>query len=151
MRLSLLAFLLACSQGSSAPPPPPPVEKPIAAAPDPAELSALAVQVDAGKQVFAEHCASCHGDTGQGTDDGPSIAGKHALPVEPRPGAKRDVTFRTGADVYAFVAANMPADDPGTLTPEQYNAVVAFVLRVNGISLDKPFDGSVARSVALNP
>lgn len=148
MRVAALALLIGCSQGDSAPAP---VEKPIAIEPNVKELAALATQVQQGKQLFAEHCAGCHGDTGQGTDDGPNLAGKHALPVEPRAGSKRTVTFRSGADVYAFVAANMPADDPGTLTQPQYNAVVAFALSANGIKLDKPFNGSVAHLVVVNP
>jgi S-disulfanyl-L-cysteine oxidoreductase SoxD len=142
--------LIACSQGNSAPAPVV-AQKPIAVEPNAAELAALAVQVEQGKQLFAEHCASCHGDSGQGTDDGPTIAGKHALPAEPRAGSKRDVPFRSGADVYAFVANNMPADDPGTLAPDQYNAIVAFALSANAIKLDKPFDGSVAQLIVVNP
>ena len=149
MRVAAFAFLIGCSQGDSAPAPAP-VEKPIAVEPNAAELAALATQVEQGRQLFAEHCASCHGDTGQGTDDGPKIAGKHALPREPRAGKKRTATFRNGADVYAFVANNMPADDPGTLTPEQYNALVAFALSANGLELDKPFNGSVAQLIVVN-
>jgi S-disulfanyl-L-cysteine oxidoreductase SoxD len=150
VRLAPFAFLIACSPSSSAPAPAP-VEKPIVAEPNAAALAALAIQVDAGKQVFAEHCASCHGDSAQGTDDGPTLVGKHALPAEPRPGSKREVMFRSGADVYTFVAKNMPADDPGTLAAEQYNAVVAFALSVNGVKLDKPFDGAVAQLIVVNP
>jgi mono/diheme cytochrome c family protein len=154
VRLVAPAFLVACSQASPVSAPAP-VQKPIAiepiVEPDPAERSALAAQIESGRQVFAEQCASCHGETGQGTDDGPSIAGKDALPLEPRPGAKRTVQFRSGADVYSFVAANMPADDPGTLTPEQYSAVVAFAFSVNGIKLDKRFDAAVASLIVLHP
>jgi mono/diheme cytochrome c family protein len=153
VRLAAPAFLVACSQASpvSAPAPVQKAIEPVVVEPDPAERSALAAQIESGRQVFAEQCASCHGDTGQGTDDGPSIAGKDALPLEPRPGAKRTVQFRSGADVYSFVAANMPADDPGTLTPEQYGAVVAFALSTNGIKLDKPFDAAVASLIVVHP
>ena len=144
-------FVVACSQANP-PPPPPPVAKPIPVepAPDPAALQALAAQVDQGKQLFAEQCASCHGDTGQGTDDGPAIVGKTALPLDPRAGAKRTAPFRTAADVLAFAAANMPADDPGSLAPDQYAAIVAFVLRVNGIELDTPFDAKVAVTIVMH-
>jgi len=30
-----------------------------------------------GKQVYDEACARCHGDKGQGTEDGPLLAGQH--------------------------------------------------------------------------
>jgi S-disulfanyl-L-cysteine oxidoreductase SoxD len=140
--------LIACSQGNTAPAPAP-VQKPIIELPSAADLSALALQLDEGKRVFADNCASCHGDKGQGTDDGPAVIGEHALPAAPPAGSKRDVKFVSAADVYAFVAKNMPGDDPGTLTPQQYTAVVAFALSVNGVKLHKPFDASVAQSIAL--
>jgi mono/diheme cytochrome c family protein len=149
VKVALLGLLVACSSQSNSAPAP--AEKPIAVEPNPADLRALAAQVDQGKQVFAEQCASCHGDTGAGTDDGPAIVGKQALPVEPRSDAKRTVKFRTGADVYTFVATNMPADDPATLAPEQYAAVVAYVLSANAIKLDKRFDASVAALIVINP
>jgi mono/diheme cytochrome c family protein len=154
VRVAALALLIGCSQGSSAPAPtvaPAPAEKPIEVAVNPAQLELVAQQIEAGRLLFADHCASCHGDTGQGTDDGPQLTGKHALPVQPAAGAKRDVPFRSGADVYAFVAKNMPADDPGTLMPSHYDAVVAFTLSENGIKLDKPFAGSVAQLIVVNP
>jgi cytochrome c len=150
VRLALLAFLVACSPANTEPAPAP-VEKPISVEVDPAELQALAIQLAEGKELFAEHCASCHGDRGQGTEDGPRIVGKHTLPAEPRSGSKREVIFSTGADVYRFVASQMPADDPATLTPAQYNAVVAFALSANGVKLDKRFDGSVAQLIIVNP
>ncbi len=148
-------FLVACSQASAPsapPPPPPPAPKPIPAepAPDPAVLQALSTQVEQGKQLFADQCASCHGDTAQGTDDGPALVGKTALPESPREGAKRTAVFRTAADVLAFAGANMPADDPGSLAPDQYAAITAFILRVNGIELDTPIDASVAVTIVMH-
>jgi cytochrome c len=151
--LALVVFLVACSQASApSAPPPPPAPKPIPAepAPDPAVLQALSTQVEQGKQLFAEQCASCHGDTGQGTDDGPALVGKTVLPELPREGAKRTAVFRTAADVLAFAAENMPADDPGSLAPDQYAAVIAFILRVNGIKLDTPIDAAVAVTIVMH-
>lgn len=153
VRLAPVAFLFACSQGNSAPasaPAPAPVEKPLAVEANPAALAALATQQQHGKQLFGEHCASCHGDTGQGTDDGPALVGRTALPREPRAGAKRDMKFLTAADVHAFAAANMPADDPGTLAPDHYTAILAFVLGANGHELDKPLDAAVAATIVVN-
>jgi mono/diheme cytochrome c family protein len=152
VRLAPVAFLFACSQGNSAPAPAP-VEKPIVVEANPAAraaLGALATQQQHGMQLFAEHCASCHGDTGKGTDDGPLLVGATALPREPRAGGKRDMKFLTAADVHAFAAANMPADDPGTLAPDQYMAILAFVLGANGHVLDKPLDAAVAASIVVN-
>ncbi|HEY5947005.1 MAG TPA: cytochrome c [Kofleriaceae bacterium] len=153
MRLPAIAFAAACSQASPAPPPiPKPVEPPVViAAPDPAELNALAIQLEQGKQLFAEHCASCHGDTAQGTDDGPALVGQAALPAAPRPGAKRDVTFTTAGDVFGFLVKNMPADDPGTLDSGQYASILAFALAINGVKLERPLDTDTAPTIVLHP
>ena len=35
-------------------------------------------------------------------------------------------------DVYDFASANMPADQPGSLEPEQYWNVLAFLLQADG-------------------
>jgi cytochrome c len=151
VRLAPVVFLVACSQASpSAPPPPAPKPIVVEPAPDPAALQALAAQVEHGKQLFADQCASCHGERGQGTDDGPALVGKTVLPELPREGAKRTAVFRTAADVLAFAAANMPADDPGSLAPDQYAAVTAFILRVNGIEVDTPIDATVAVTIVMH-
>ena len=43
---------------------------------DPASLARFAVsQASAGQTAYEEHCASCHGQSAQGTDQGPTIVG----------------------------------------------------------------------------
>jgi cytochrome c len=137
--LSLSLFLVACSHKSSAPPP---------AAPAPATIEA---QVAQGKQLYVEKCSKCHGDAGQGTKDGPPVVGKDAFPLDPRPGAKRDAKFHTAADVFAWATKNMPANDPASLTTDQYLAVFAFDLTANGVKLDHPLDGPTAQGIVLHP
>lgn len=143
-RLSLV-FLVACHSSSTPPP----------AAPTPsggggATLTAEA-QIAQGKELYVANCMSCHGDAGQGTKDGPPVVGKDAFPLEPRDGAKRDVKFHTAADVFAWATKNMPANNPASLTTEQYLAIFAFDLTANGIKLDKPLDGAKAASIVLHP
>ena len=38
-------------------------------------VQAVASEAAAGRSLFEEHCASCHGDTAHGTSSGPAIAG----------------------------------------------------------------------------
>jgi cytochrome c len=155
---SALVLVAACSTSPAPPPiahtvprpPPPPAAKPVEApAASPAEREALALQIEQGKQLYAQSCASCHGDAGQGTGDGPPVVGADAFPAQPRPGAKREAVFRTAADVFAFAALNMPADDPGSLTQDQYLAIFAFDLTANGIELDRPLDAAAAHAIVL--
>ncbi len=93
-------------------------------------------QVAMGAKLFAQHCAECHGKSGQGTKKAPMLIGKNALPETPRPSAKRrHVEFKTAGDVYVWASKHMPLDDPGSLTADQYAAIVAYVLSANGIDM----------------
>jgi cytochrome c len=96
---------------------------------------ALAAQIDDGKTVYKDHCASCHGTKGEG-DSAPPIVGAKALPIAPPAGAKtRKTELRNAADVEAFVKSAMPIDAPGTLSDAQAFAVVAWELHQSGTEL----------------
>jgi thiosulfate dehydrogenase len=90
------------------------------------EVPAAALPPDAarGKDVFATHCASCHGPTGQGMKAGAT----YAMP----PVWGRD-SFNAGAGMHqvstaaAFIKANMPLGQGNTLTDQQAWDVAAFI------------------------
>ena len=93
-------------------------------------------QIAAGKETFAADCAKCHGAEGHGTATAPPLVGKDALPLDPRPGARlRKTHFHTGKDVLDFIRVYMPLDQPGALSEDQYDAVLAFALQANGVDL----------------
>jgi cytochrome c len=115
-------------------------------------------QVEAGQHLFAEHCAKCHGASGEGNlrKNAPRLVGVaqgEALPLEPAAASKvRKSEFRTAADVERFVREHMPADAPGSLTEDQYWALVAFTLKENGIDLGKEhLDSTLGSGVLLHP
>lgn len=157
---SCIACLIACG-GSQTPPPetppgagesePPPPE-PMPGAPE-AVPQTFGEQVALGQQLYGEHCAGCHGDAGQGTTDAPAVVGLEtgALPLDPPASAKhRKAQFKTVADIAQFVVATMPAKKPGSLTSEQYWAILAFDLKANGIDLgDKKLDSAVAATLEV--
>ncbi len=125
-------------------------------APDPKQgkdtkPTTAAEQIEQGKKLYGEKCATCHGDAGQGTKKAPPVVGKDAFPLDPRPKAKRDVKFHTAADVFAWASKHMPAKAPGSLTTDQYLAIFAFDLTANGVKLDKPLDGDAASKIVLHP
>lgn len=109
-------------------------------------------QVARGQQLFGEHCAKCHGDQGQG-DKGPRLVGldQGALPLDPPASRKhRHSRFVTVGDVADFVVANMPADAPGSLSEQQYLAILAFDLKANGIDLGtEPLTMAKARELTI--
>src|SRR5262249_25910889 len=93
-------------------------------------------QTAAGTEMFAADCAKCHGAEGHGTANAPPLVGPDALPLNPRPGARlRRTHFHTGKDVLDFIRVYMPLDQPGALSEDQYDAVLAFVLHANGVDL----------------
>ena len=120
------------------------------AAEDPAPAN-FTEQVALGTEVFGAHCAKCHGDAGEGTADAPPLVGAEALPLDPPSGAKvRKSQFVTVADVAEFAVEYMPGDAPGTLSEEEYFAVLAFDLMANGIDLgEQKLDADLAASLTI--
>jgi S-disulfanyl-L-cysteine oxidoreductase SoxD len=113
---------------------------------------ARADQVADGQKLYGKHCAKCHGDAGQGGKKAPPVVGKDALPLDPAPGAKvRKTQFHTAQDVAAFVAAKMPANKPGSLTTDEYYAILAFDLKANGVDVTgKKIDPATAAQIKLH-
>ena len=40
---------------------------------------------------------------------------------------------RPVSDFYAFISSAMPKNEPGSLTPQEYASIVAYILRLNGM------------------
>ncbi|MET9252999.1 c-type cytochrome [Streptomyces sp. NPDC048182] len=67
-----------------------------------ADDSAQSLAISEGKKLYTVGCASCHGTGGQGTTDGPSLAGVGAASVD----------FQVGT-------GRMPAQQPGAQIPKK--------------------------------
>ncbi|MEQ8280268.1 MAG: cytochrome c [Deltaproteobacteria bacterium] len=106
--------------------------------------------IQRGAALYGEECAHCHGDGGQGTDRGPRVVGEGALPYAPRADSQRDINFRTALDVFTWVKRTMPGEDPGSLTDEEYLAIMAFALDANGVKLSAPLDAATAEAIVLH-
>ena len=157
LTLPILIALSACG-GSAPPAEAPATEAPAAAEPmTPAASVAppanFAEQVALGQKVYGAQCAGCHGASGEGSKDAPAVVGldKGALPLAPAPTAKyRKTEFKTVADIAEFVVKSMPPKAPGSLTAEEYWAILAFDLKANGIDLgDKKLDGELAKTLEV--
>lgn len=113
----------------------------------------FAEQVALGQQLYGAHCASCHGNAGQGTAGAPAVVGldKGALPLDPSANAKyRKTQFKTVADIAGFAVATMPPSAPGSLSAEEYWSVLAFDLKANGIDLgDKKLTPELAATLEV--
>ena len=112
----------------------------------------FAEQVALGQQLYGEKCAKCHGASGEG-GDAPRVVGldKGALPLQPPAERKaRKTEFKTVMDVAAFTVQNMPPNQAGSLTTEEYFSVLAFDLKANGIDLgEKKLDAELAKTLVI--
>jgi len=79
-------------------------------------------QASRGQAAYRETCASCHGDTLDGGEMAPALAG---------PTFQENWTGQTLADLFARMRT-MPPSDPGSLPRDKAADVLAYVLKVNG-------------------
>ncbi len=77
-------------------------------------------QVERGRNLFQMICAKCHGQQGEG-GEGPRLIGT--------PNGLRG--YETAQKLFDFVRSDMPFDNPGSLKPEEYWDVLAFILDAN--------------------
>lgn len=108
-------------------------------------------QAERGAKLYADNCASCHGDKGEGSGGGPAIVGKDALPTDPPKGAKsRAMKFNNANDVFKYIKDKMPDDNPGGLKDDEYWDVLAFDLKANGADVSKGVDAKSADGIKLH-
>ena len=69
-----------------------------------ADDSAQSLAITQGKKLYSVGCASCHGQSGQGSSDGPSLVGVGSAAVD----------FQVGT-------GRMPAQQPGAQIPKKKN------------------------------
>jgi mono/diheme cytochrome c family protein len=89
-----------------------------------------AAQADQGRDVYATRCAVCHGRRLDDGEFGPSLKSARF--------ARRWGALPPAA-LYAYVSRAMPPGQVGTLAPEDYDAVMAYIYQANGAAPgDKP-------------
>ncbi|MDH3206172.1 MAG: c-type cytochrome [Gemmatimonadota bacterium] len=111
MSAARLLFLLwagaGCTSASPAPVEPPPSQTTVA--------FYTAEQATRGRRVFTTVCSACHG---RNEFVGPIFG----------------FTWMADSigDLFEHISTKMPQDDPGSLSAEEYVAVVAYMLQLNG-------------------
>jgi cytochrome c len=117
-----------------------------------APATSFQAQVAEGQKAYAEHCADCHGDNGEGGTKAPRVVGlaQGALPLDPPADRKyRKNRFVTVADVADFVVPNMPPGKGGSLPADQYWDILAFDLHANGVDLQQPLTPELAKTLTI--
>ena len=79
-------------------------------------------QAKRGEVVSNKLCTSCHGPELSGGEAGPTLVGLEFTAVW---------NNQTVLDFYDRTHATMPADAPGTMTPQQTSDVIAYVFKLN--------------------
>lgn len=88
--------------------------------------------VGAGREIYAQQCAACHGDGGEGGPMDTLVGGAGTLATA-RPVKTVGSFWPYATTLYDFVRRAMPYNAPQSLSPNQVYAVVAYVLYLNGI------------------
>ena len=107
-----------------------------AIAPDGTGLPAGSGTVAAGRKLFAEQCARCHGPTAEG-EIGPRLVGGQGTLRDPRPLKTVGSFWPYATTLWDYINRAMPFDRPGLLQPSEVYAAVAYVLNLNEIIDEK--------------
>lgn len=101
-----------------------------------------------GRAVYAQRCASCHGEDLKGAM-GALVGGKGSLGTD-KPLRTVGSYWPYATTLYDFVHRAMPFDAPQTLTPDEVYAVSAYILFENQIiSEDTVMDAMTLPQVAM--
>ena len=95
-------------------------------------------QATAGQAVYQEACAECHLSSLRGDFEAPELAG---------PSFRQAWGGRPIAELLDYTRTTMPDGDPESLSDEQYEAVIAYLVQVNGGA----FGGARLRGVSALP
>lgn len=81
-------------------------------------------QAQAGAAVYSQACAACHGQQLEGVA-APALKGEAFGEMATAQGLTADALLEV-------IVNTMPQSDPGSLKPDDYNAVTAYILQQNG-------------------
>ena len=105
-----------------------------------------AAQSARGQKIYADSCASCHGDDLSGGGQTPPLAGKEF---------NSDWIDLSMGDLFDRTHLSMPADKPGSMTPAQTVDVIAYLLKKGNFpagAVDLPPDAAALKAVKfVNP
>lgn len=103
--------------------------------PETASLSFSAEQADAGRRIFRASCTDCHSSS-EFSDRSFKFKWRR----------------RTAGDLFGLMYATMPEDAPGSLAAADYGALVAYILRLNGLKAGEgelPGDEEALKQLSL--
>ncbi|KAJ56689.1 MFS transporter [Actibacterium mucosum KCTC 23349] len=92
-----------------------------------------------GEEVFADRCASCHGDFAEGVDNWPVLAGGFDTLGDEDPVKTVGSYWPHLSTAWDYISRSMPFGEAGTLTADETYAIVAYILYSNDL-VDEDFE-----------
>jgi cytochrome c len=88
--------------------------------------------VSQGQEVFAQQCAACHGDKGQG-GVGDRLVGGQGTIATPKPIKTVGSYWPYAPTLFDYIRRAMPQNAPQSLGNDDVYAVSAYILNMNGL------------------
>jgi S-disulfanyl-L-cysteine oxidoreductase SoxD len=85
-----------------------------------------------GKSVYTDNCAACHGDNGQGGIKDRLVGGQGTLASD-KPIKTVGSFWPYATTLFDYIHRAMPYQAPGSLSVDDYYALTAYILSLNGI------------------
>lgn len=105
--------------------------------------------VSHGREVFAQQCASCHGDDGEG-GLGDRLVGGQGTIATAKPIRTVGSFWPYAPTLFDYIRRAMPQNAPQSLTDEDVYAVSAYVLNLNGlIDADATLDAKSLAAIKM--
>jgi len=92
-----------------------------------------------GEVIYAEKCASCHGDFGEGIDRWPVLAGGQDSLQSERPVKTIGSYWPFLSTVFDYINRAMPFGESRSLEPNEVYAITAYLLNLNDV-VDADFE-----------
>ena len=91
-----------------------------------------------GEEIYANRCASCHGDFGEGVDRWPALVGGDGTLASHDPEKTTGSYWPYASTIFDYVYRSMPFGEAQTLTHDETYKIVAYLLNMNEI-IDEDF------------
>lgn len=117
--------------------------------PDGSNLPGGSGSVSHGREVFAQQCASCHGDKGEGGLGDRLVGGQGTL-GSPRPIRTVGSYWPYATTLFDYIRRAMPQNAPQSLSNEDVYAVSAYILSLNGlVGADETLDAKSLAAIRM--
>ncbi|WP_245444216.1 cytochrome c [Bradyrhizobium sp. Y36] len=93
-----------------------------------------------GEKLFMDNCATCHGEFGEGNGRWPVLAGGKGSLTSDNPVKTVGSYWPYASTVFDYVRHAMPYGNTGSLSVDEYYALVAYVLYLNDVVTDQNFE-----------